>query len=143
MYVVSDLDSTLANCDHRLQYIQDEGKDWDTFFEECHHDTPIRNNIEILYALGITRTVLILSGRSDVVRGQTEEWLDKWNVRYDALVMRPEGNYRPDIELKRKWVELLGLTPANTLVVLEDRDSCVEMYRSLGLNTFQVKDGSY
>ena len=66
MRVVFDLDSTLADGEHRLHHIKKEPKDWDAFFAKCRGDKPIDNTIELLRTtlLKLDTQVEIWSGRN-------------------------------------------------------------------------------
>jgi len=153
--VICDLDGTLADLNHRLHYIKnDDGtmkprkeRDWDGFNKACVDDAPYEDVIEILNSfcraklLG-GRTFYILSGRNDVVRAETVQWLQK-HVRGDCdydthLIMRKADDRRPDTEVKLEMVRELGLTPDDVLCILDDRQCVVDMWRENGFRCLQV-----
>lgn len=41
--VVVDIDGTIAKVGDRLKYLQQEKKDWDSFYEHCDEDEPIKD----------------------------------------------------------------------------------------------------
>jgi phosphoglycolate phosphatase-like HAD superfamily hydrolase len=154
---IFDLDGTLADCSHRLHFIQGERKDWRAFFAACVDDKPIEPAIRTLQALrNGGADIWIWTGRSDEVRYETEQWLEKhgcfrsprlWPPRGEHLRMRRQGDHRGDDTLKREWLseaeqfakqEYVRLT-----AVFEDRDRVVQMWRAAGLPCFQVADGAY
>lgn len=142
--VVTDLDGTLADVTHRLHYIHRLEPDWDGFYLACGEDAPIENTLVVLRTLhGAGYEVVIVSGRSDLARAETVAWLAHHDVPYDALVLRRHGDPRHDDEVKAEMVAAHGLTPEETLVVLEDRASVVKMWRRLGFHVFQVDDGDF
>lgn len=147
MSYVFDLDGTLANIDHRLHFIRGETKDWKSFFAACVDDKPIVPTIEILNALvEWGNDIWIVTGRSEEVRQQTVEWLNKYVVLSGDynLIMRKEGDYRSDVEIKREWFQLLGCYGQNKITaVFEDRANVVKMWRELGLTCYQVADGEF
>ena len=65
-----------------------------------------------------------------------------WTAPSD-LYMRKDGDYRPDCIVKREIYEQEIKDKYDVVGVFEDRDSCVKMWRALGLTCFQVADGSY
>jgi hypothetical protein len=161
--ILCDLDGTLADVNHRLHYIKnDDGtlkpyaeRDWDSFNKACVNDTPNEDVVAILKALvsgwgahgcymcgAVGRRVYILSGRNDVVRAETVQWLEKhvhedWD--YDELlVMRKADDRRPDTEVKLDMVRELDLTPDDVLCVLDDRQCVVDMWRENGFRCLQV-----
>ena len=149
-YVVVDLDGTVADCTHRLHYIQGETKDWCAFYKECANDKPIDSMIDMVRALNERMFYIIfLTGRSEVARELTQTWLsDNLLWDYVALLMRPEGDYREDsvvkIELLNKFVETnLESNKDNIAFVLDDRSSVVKAFRKEGYKVLQVAEGDF
>src|SRR5215203_4392556 len=70
-----DLDGTLADCTHRLHHIKTSRKNWNAFFAACTKDGPIPHMVELARHLSKVEKVVFCSGRSDQVRGETEQWL--------------------------------------------------------------------
>ena len=160
--ILCDLDGTLADVNHRLPYIKNPDgtlkpyaeRDWDSFNKACVDDTPNKDVIEIMESLirgrwmgcnvcgSYERKVYILSGRNDVVRAETVDWLQRhvdedWD--YDELlVMRKADDRRPDTEVKLGMVRELDLTPDDVLCVLDDRQCVVDMWRENGFRCLQV-----
>lgn len=141
--VIFDLDGTLANAEHRLHHIKNGSRDWDLFFEACVDDTPIDNNIELCQSLYENYNVIILTGRSNVVWDKTVTWLREHDIAYDELLMRQNGDYTPDHELKILMAQKANLTPKNTLCVFEDRSSVVRAWRNAGFVCHQVTEGEF
>jgi hypothetical protein len=151
--IICDIDGTIADVRHRLHYIQTDGTkkakpDWDSFHAACVDDTPFLDVIRVVDALrmgtcgcGYRRLNLyFLSGRNDVVREQTERWLDSVADfgNYEALVMRKAGDRRPDTEIKLEMIRQLGLTPDDVLCIFDDRQCVVDMWRENGYRVMQV-----
>ena len=87
-------------------------------------------------------TIWILSGRSDATHQATLDWLNRNNVTFDHLVMRPQNHlFMPDNDLKQMWLDSIGVD--NVAMVFDDRNQVVDMWRSNGLTTFQVADGDF
>ena len=144
--VIFDLDGTLALIDKRRAIsTKDNGKmDWQKFFDPDMVDLDDPNTPVITMAnlLSSSHRIWILSGRSDVTQQATIDWLDKHNVRYDHLQMRPQNLlYLPDNDLKQSWLDAIGVD--NVAMVFDDRQQVVDMWRSNGLTTFQVADGDF
>ena len=145
--VIFDLDGTLALIDKRRAIsTKDNGKmDWDIFFNPKNIDLdlpnqPVMDMANMLSSQGYT--IMILSGRSDVTFQATIDWLNKHNVNFDHLVMRPQNHlYMPDNDLKQMWLDSIGKD--NVAMVFDDRNQVVDMWRDNGLTTFQVAKGDF
>lgn len=143
MYIF-DLDGTLANIYHRLHYILGKNKDYRIFYKECVNDTPIYKNIKLLQDLkenGID--VIILTGRSEEVKNETIEWLNKNGIKSIKVIMRKQNDYRLDSivkpELLDNYLKEYGLNKDIVNIIFEDRESMVNKWRELGYTCFQVK----
>ena len=144
MKVVFDLDGTLADISHRLHFIQQKKKDWDSFFNACLLDKPIIQTVDVARALYEAGFVIeIWSGRSDRVRRETEEWLKRNNVRFHLMRMRSETDRRSDVVLKESWLHSITPKVMWPTLVFEDRSRVVEMWRKNGIRCFQVEAGDY
>jgi hypothetical protein len=104
--------------------------------------------------------IVIFSGRNDRSFFTTKEWLLRYNVPYDLLVMRPDkfqsdswpiakGNpatkemrWMPDEILKKEMLDTF-INMDEVFLVVDDRNKVVKMWRDLGLNTFQVAPGDF
>ena len=157
MRYIFDLDGTLADCSHRLHYLESRPKDWTRFFEACEADKPIwpmLNTLRILADNSIENKVEIWSGRNESVRQETLRWLMKVacisvgrNLFHTIrkLRMRPEHDYRQDYVLKREWLEQERIACPNDPidVVFEDRERVAAMWRSEGIMCCQVAEGNF
>ena len=150
--VIFDLDGTLALIDKRRDLAtKDNGKmDWAKFFNPDNIDLDLPNQpvidiANMLHSQGYL--IYIFSGRSDKTEDATIAWLDKHNVSYDLLQMRPQGLlYLPDNDLKQGWLDTITLGKAGkdrVAMVFDDRQQVVDMWRKNGLTTFQVADGDF
>lgn len=144
---IFDLDGTLALCGHRKHHL--DAKDWRSFYAACDQDAPngaVIATAESLYAAGAD--IWIFSGRSSEVRQKTEQWL--WSYLSfaarmgPALLMRDEGDHRPDDELKQLWFDrMLDEDRARLVATFDDRDRVVQMWRRNGVTCFQVAPGDF
>ncbi|UXN70863.1 AAA family ATPase [Devosia neptuniae] len=139
MFVVFDLDGTLADIGHRVHHVRGGNRNYDAFFAECINDLP---NVPVVAALNAHwdagHRVEIWSARSDKVRAETVDWLIAQKIDPRLLVnMRPAGDSTRDVELKRSWLHALHPDERPDLVY-DDRQSVVDMWRAEGLACFQV-----
>ena len=148
--LIIDLDGTIADIEHRLHFVTGGSKkDWDNFFEACTDDLPKIKVIEFIKALCPQKNALlplkihIMSGRSESVRIKTVSWLALHIPLPYTLSMRRISDYRQDSIVNQEMAKQLNLDPSNTLCVIDDRKSVVDMWRSDGFLCLQVEDHDF
>ena len=146
--VIFDLDGTLADITaRRTLSTKDNGKmDWDVFQDPKNIDLDVPNQkvVDMLQMIDNTDRyqIWILSGRSDVTKDVTIDWLSNNGINYDHLIMRDQDNlYMADNDLKQMWLDDIGVD--NVAMVFDDRQQVVDMWRNNGLTCFQVADGNF
>lgn len=137
LYVV-DIDGTLADLSDRLRFIQNEHKDWDAFFDNCDEDKPIWDVITVIQSLGREARIIYVTGRPERVRIKTFRWLNRYNLPPGQLIMRKDGDHRPDTEAKKELVESLLAQGERISGVFENRPAVCRLWRSMGFTVFQM-----
>jgi len=143
--VIFDMDGTLCDISHRIHYIsgRQADKNYDKFHTECVNDTPHLDVIQLLKIMWEKYFVIaIVSGRSDMVRTETMEWLKKYDIPYQYLFMRKHGDHRPDWLIKRD-ILTNELKDHNVFCAFDDRDQVVSLWRSKGIRCYQVAKGNF
>ena len=146
MIYLVDIDGTLADLSHRLHFIEKEPKDWDGFFAACGGDAPIPKVINTVKSLERNNEILLVTGRTEDVRQQTEDWLLAKGISWDAMYMRQSGDHRPDNIVKGELLDQILDTYCDQddiAGVFEDRKQVVDMYRARGLQVYQVAEGNF
>ena len=149
--VVVDIDGTLADISHRVHLIRNKPKQWNKFFEECDKDTPNDWCVKLVRSMHDAGYLIhFVTGRKKALEAKTQAWLSyqfrelmgvRSSVPYKLTLVRGNGDFTPDFELKRKWLFVYGKD--RILFVVEDRDQVVKMYREEGLTVLQCADGNY
>ncbi len=103
--VIFDLDGTLALVDKRREIaLKPNGKiNFDIFYDPQYIELDEPNSFVIELAKMYKRDgyeIVIVSGRSDRTKEATEQWLEKYGILYDRMIMRKQKNFTPDNELK-------------------------------------------
>lgn len=142
--VVCDIDGTIANLDHRLQYGKGETKDWNKFFSMIMSDTLIVETLEKVKQELIEKNakLIFVSARPDTYRAFTMDWL-KSNLdglEFEMLLMRSGNDKRIDTEVKSDIYDKY-LKNLDIVAVFDDRPSVIRMWREKGLNVIDVGKG--
>jgi uncharacterized HAD superfamily protein len=142
--IIVDLDGTLTNVDHRVQFVRMNPKNWKEFNENMIHD-PIHHWCEeLIHAMKDKGyKIIFVTGRSDDYREHTENWLLKHKIRYDLLYMRKIGDYREDNDVKEEIYNADIKGRFNILFVVDDRKSVVERWRKMDLICLQCDWGDF
>ena len=148
--VIFDLDGTLALIDDRRALAtKPNGKiNWGIFFDPANIALDLPNPAVISMAKLLKSAgykIFIFSGRGSATRNATQDWLAKYGVEYDELVMRPVADYTPDNDLKKAWLDEFfpGNQKDRILCIYDDRDQVVKMWRENGLTCMQVAPGDF
>ena len=147
--VICDLDGTLALIHGRSPY---DASDCDL------KDLPNTSVIETIKAhYNAGRKIIFCSGRENKYRPETIRFIEMWclvhktqpdgntvivPIEYD-LFMRPTDDFRKDAVIKEEIYQNNIEGKYNVLCVLDDRNSVVSLWRSLGLTCFQVAEGDF
>ena len=113
MKVIIDIDNTLCNSNERFRLAtKPDGKiDWDIAHnpELIEKDKPNYPMIDLAKKYKKDGfEIIVLTGRPDSVRQVTKEWLEKYGVEYDQLIMRNwENNFLKAPLYKKKIYETI------------------------------------
>ena len=152
-WVIFDLDGTLADIEARRKLAtKPNGKlDWDILFDpdNIKLDQPNHPVIKMAQILADSGNMIaIFSGRSKGTQLTTKSWLNRHNVPYHVIKMRPTSSdwmFMPDDKLKQRWLDDLfpGDKKKNIVCVFDDRNKVVDMWRKYDLTCMQVAPGDF
>jgi predicted kinase len=133
--VICDLDGTLALLNGRNPFDA----------SVCERDllnVPVYNLLVRYHDLGFK--IILLSGREDQYRAQTERWIVAHKVPFETLLMRKHKDNRKDSIIKREIFEAHIQHQYFIELILDDRNQVVNMWRDeLKLPCFQVYYGDF
>lgn len=147
--IIVDVDGTLALRNNRSPFDYEKAGEDSPDFRMC-------NIIKSLIESDENYQVFFLTGREDIgnCRQITEDWIgthvypkhghagflpkDNWK-----LLMRSEGDHRPDEVVKKEIYENRIAPWYNVVAVFDDRDKVVKMWRGLGLLCVQPYWGDF
>jgi len=133
--VLCDVDGTLALMDGRSPYD----------FSKVLHDSPNAPIVALAKMFSHSSKLVFMSGRDGSCMDDTRAWIAKHlgiNGEIE-LYMRSAGDTRKDSIVKKELFDANIDGRYYVDYVLDDRNSVVEMWRSLGLTVLQVAEGDF
>lgn len=132
--IIVDVDGTLADKGDRSPF------QWDKVGEDT-----VKNEIrEIVNRYKSDTRIIIFTGRDGICEPETKEWLDRHEIHFDELYIRPKGNTEKDSVIKRRLFDNHIRGKYFVRFVLDDRNQVVDMWRKeLGLVCLQVDYGDF
>lgn len=130
--VMFDIDGTLALMKNRGPF------SWDKVFNDDVNQI-VAEHINFHKAIG--RKIILVSGRDEVCRKETQDWLEFYGITYDELYMRQKDDQRKDTIVKKEIYinHIEGVY--NVLCVYDDRLSVCRVWAEIGIFTFTVNQG--
>jgi hypothetical protein len=118
---VFDIDGVLADPTHRQHHVSTRPKDWDAFFAAVGDDDVLVAGRDRLHALSAEHEVVLLSGRPESTRADTEAWLVRHGIEVSRLVLRADSDHRPAAQVKL----IAGIGAPHEVVLVVDDDETV------------------
>lgn len=130
---IFDVDGTLAlmnrnNPDCRSPYD----------YHRVSEDEVIVNVVRVAKILSEKYPIIVMSGREDVCRQDTADWLQRAGVEVKELFMRAAGTQEPDDLIKLRLFDEHVRNNYNVLGVFDDRLKVCRMWEQIGLTLFRV-----
>lgn len=149
--ILCDLDGSLCDTSHREHLVKDlilddkkvQRKNWPLFFKELKNDIPYDWCRSILWKFENDYPIIFCSGRPEDYKKDTEEWLEKYDLRYDHLLMRYRNDFRPDSVVKEILLDFEILTRVEPYFVIDDRLQVVKMWRERGITCLHCAWGDF
>lgn len=99
--VIYDLDNTLADVSHLVEYLIGNATDYDLFHELAANAKPIDWVVCEMKKWSPTHLSIVVTARQEKFRQITSDWMMDNEIPYDELWMRPTGDVRSDYEFKK------------------------------------------
>jgi phosphoglycolate phosphatase-like HAD superfamily hydrolase len=141
--VVFDLDGVLADAAARQHFLKGPRPDWESFFSASGDDPLIEEMATLLGLLSPELAIVLLTARPARTGTLTVDWLARYDLRWDLLVMRCDGDHRPAQSFKRDAARELQSRGLELKLCVEDDLRNVEMFRAEGLTTLYIHSGYY
>ena len=145
MDVIVDIDGTIADCTHRLHWIQSKPKNWKAFFSQLEDDAPIMPVIQIVKSLYFTgHRIIFVSARNEECREGSEKWIAKHvGIIPKILLMRKNNDHRDDSIVKKEILDKLREDGYDPVIAFDDRKRVCDMWRENGIICAHVAEGNF
>ncbi len=141
--VIFDIDGVLADASSRQHFLRNSKPDWESFFDACHEDPLITETARLLEVIDPKFNVILMTGRPISVQAKTVEWLERFSLRWDLLIMRTDGDYSALRKFKQSETSILLKDGYHVALAFEDDQRNVEMFQQLGVPCVYLHSGYY
>jgi phosphoglycolate phosphatase-like HAD superfamily hydrolase len=141
--VVFDIDGVLSDAASRQHFIERGRRNWNAFFEACGDDPLIDDVAQLMHLLDENLHIVLLTGRPVRVRPQTLAWLERYDLRWDLLIMRDYGDYMAAREFKQETIWQLRNYGFDLRLAFEDDRRNHEMFKAEGVPCIYIHSGYY
>lgn len=132
LVLLLDLDGTLSD-DRPRKHLFEAGA-WDKYHDGLMGDAPHEPILALVLALVDKAMIIISTARPELYRMEALDWLAKYKIHPDELLMRGNTDYRSGhaVKIDAATQFFSGSLPEN-LLVIDDRSSVVEAWRMKGV----------
>ena len=133
--VIFDIDGTLAHMEDQRNPFE-----WNKVGLDIV-DEAVKDSLLAHSQVG--KKIILLSGRDEICRAETEEWLKDNFIPYDHLYMRGVNDINKDFIIKEQLYREFIEPFYSVIAVYDDRASVIKRWREIGLKCFQVAEGDF
>jgi hypothetical protein len=141
--VVFDLDGVLSDAAGRQHFLERPYRNWEAFFEACTDDPLIDEVAALLGVIDDSHQVVLLTARPIRVQPNTLVWLERFDLRWDLLIMRDFGDYGASRDFKLRSVCELRRFGFDLRLAFEDDRRNVHMFHTEGVPCVYIHSGYY
>ena len=149
LVMVFDIDGTLANVEHRRQFVASKTKNWAAWNAAMDRDT-VHNDIKFIMDMCRftsfnhpdyeDRIVTVLcSGRGEETRDVTTKWLVDNKIWHDKLYMRAAKDNRKDSIVKVELLQEIRKDWGEPYLWFDDRQQVVDAIRRSEEHTSELQ----
>lgn len=140
---IFDLDGTLIPVNDRLKYLDEKPVDYKKFYESSLDYEPIKSTYNIIKVFNELikqrddNFIYLLTARNIKYKETTIEWLKKYNIPYDKLIMRDKN--LSDVDFKEMIIDDI-LKEDFINFIFEDREHIIKVLEKKGLEIIKVEE---
>lgn len=130
--IIVDMDGTLVDVRGIRHYVARGRRfpDFDRFHKASLFCPPNTDVVErVLAEREAGRTVFVVTARRDRYQRLTRDWLAKYGVEFDRLLMRRDNDRRHDVDVKREILAEIRKTH-RVVLAIDDNPGVIALWRS-------------
>lgn len=144
--IICDMDGTLVDVSsirhYVIQALNPDGsytkKNFDDFHKASLFCPAIWTTVDQVQDFWYWKyDVLIVTARGEQYQKTTKDWLYKYAIPYTKLFMRPEGDYRPDYEVKKDILAEIQ-KQWNVTHAIDDNPAILKLWAENGIKYTKV-----
>ena len=141
--IVFDMDGVLSDAAGRQHFIEYPFPDWEAFFHACGDDDLIAEVARLLDVIAAEHQIVLLTARPIRVQPQTLAWLERYDLRWDVLIMREYGDYMAARIFKQRSVSEMRDHGFDLRLAFEDDPRNVAMFHGQNVPCIYIHSGYY
>jgi hypothetical protein len=140
MIILCDLDHTVSDAFWRDTMIG--SVPWDEYHDNLKFDKPFQNMVYLINSLSSVGYIVIgITGRTEKHRQITIDWLIKFKIDIDTILMRPDDCFIKNWEMKIKLAQdHLKDDFKKVHFLIDDNEETILAFNKLGIATLQVRN---
>lgn len=103
--ILADLENTISNSKHRMHLLKTNKAKFQDEFKNDPPNTNVINFLNSYYNNNYNIQIVILSAKKEQYRSIVEEWLKKYEVIYDELIMQKTNDNRKPSVFKSDYIK--------------------------------------
>lgn len=139
--IAFDADGTLVNVSSIVSLVKGKYRDFDLFHRKSLWSPPNQEVLDLAYeAKDKGFKVIVVTAREERYREVTQAWMDKFNVPYENVFMRPMNDRRPDHIVKNEMFAQIN-SFYDIIHFVDDRKDIADVWKQNGVETTLVPGG--
>lgn len=134
--VIVDVDGTLCDVSGVRHYVSGEHgyRNFDAFHRASALCPPVPDTltwVEARRAEG--HLVFVVTARRQRWEYLTRVWLRKWDISYENLLMRADGDDRVDVDVKADILQAIRRRGFQVVAAIDDNPGVIDLWRAEGI----------
>jgi predicted kinase len=139
--IAFDADGTLVDVSSIASLVKGKYRDFDLFHRKSLWSNPNQEVLDLAYEANDKGfKVIVVTAREERYRDVTQAWMDKFNVPYENIFMRPMDDRRPDHIVKNEMFSQIN-SFYDVVHFVDDRKDIADVWKQNGVETTLVPGG--